>query len=447
MADQPDQFEEIFAQAEQRSAAVNGPDRAKPEAGTGNQAPQHTSPASRAPAQRSTAAVKAKRTAPASPANRTGAPGGGNGGNGKKVVSRKRKPGNGCSGGLTYLVFVVSLSIIIACLTWVAATDILALNKESRSAQITLSSDQFTESVDEEGETVQSADINYVSRTLKENGIINYPWLFRIYCRVTNAAEKLDPGTYELSSNYDYRALVNKMQSGSDAMVALEVTIPEGYTMQDIFQLLDESGICDYDALMDAAANETFNYTFLDSSQQGDASRLEGYLFPDTYEFYSDSDAGAIIGKMLDNFATKFTEEMINAAKDRGYSLKDIVTIASYIEKEATGSDEDRANIASVIYNRLDADEPLGLDSTILYTHQDAQGEPMEEMLQEDTPYNTRLHSGLTPTPICNPGMSCISAALNPAQTDYFYFFYDKTQQKHIFFESSYDFEAYTASD
>lgn len=71
----------------------------------------------------------------------------------------------------------------------------------------------------------------------------------------------------------------------------------------------------------------------------------------------------------------------------------------------------------------------------------------MEEMLQEDTPYNTRLHSGLTPTPICNPGMSCISAALNPAQTDYFYFFYDKTQQKHIFFESSYDFEAYTASD
>lgn len=160
MADQPDQFEEIFAQAEQRSAAVNGPDRAKPEAGTGNQAPQHTSPASRAPAQRSTAAVKAKRTAPASPANRTGAPGGGNGGNGKKVVSRKRKPGNGCSGGLTYLVFVVSLSIIIACLTWVAATDVLALNKESRSAQITLSSDQFTESVDEEGETVQSADIN-----------------------------------------------------------------------------------------------------------------------------------------------------------------------------------------------------------------------------------------------------------------------------------------------
>ncbi len=175
-------------------------------------------------------------------------------------------------GGLMYFIFVVSVSVILACLAWSAATDVLALKSDDVQATIVLEKDSFeyneyTEK-DDDGKEVKkkthTADINYVADKLKDAGIIKYKWLFKLYCGFSNADAKLDPGTYELKSSYDYRALVMKMQTGSGAMVALKITFPEGYTMHDIFKKLDAEGVCDYDDLMDAAANATFNYSFLD---------------------------------------------------------------------------------------------------------------------------------------------------------------------------------------
>ena len=355
-------------------------------------------------------------------------------------------------GGLMYFIFVVSVSVILACLAWSAATDVLALKSDDVEATIVLekSSFEYTEQTEKDGDgkdvtkKVHTADINYVADKLKDAGIIKYKWLFKLYCGFSNADAKLDPGTYELKSSYDYRALVMKMQTGSGAMVALKITFPEGYTMHDIFKKLDAEGVCDYDDLMDAAANATFNYSFLDGIEKGDASRLEGFLFPDSYEFYEGMPASSAINKLLEAFHYKMTAEMLEWQQESGYSMREIITIASMIEKEASDN-ADRYKVASVIYNRLAAKWPLQIDSTSLYEHPDHEGAPTKEMLQSDSPYNTRIKKGLPPTPICSPGMASIKAALQPDKTNYMFYALNSSTGSHEYFTSSSAFEAFVA--
>ena len=186
----------------------------------------------------------------------------------KQSASDVRKENkSGLAGGAVYFLFVISVSIILACLAWAAATDVLGFKSSDTVAQITLDKDSFTykevEVKDDDGNTktkkVHYADMSYVADQLKDNGIIKYKWLFKLFGAVYNADEKIDPGTYELKAIYDYKALVKKMTSGSGAMVTKKITFPEGYTMHQIFKKLDAEGVCDYDELMDAAANATFN--------------------------------------------------------------------------------------------------------------------------------------------------------------------------------------------
>ena len=233
-------------------------------------------------------------------------------------VRRSQEYKSGCLGGLMYLVFILCVSIVLACFAWMAASDALALNKDSVSATISLPTDIFetvTEEVtDEDGnftgmKEVSKADIDFVSSALKESGIIEYEWLFKLFCRFSDADKKIDPGTYELRSNLDYRAIIKKMQAGSGAAVTVDVMIPEGYTMHQIFMLLQENGVASYEELMYSAANSSFNYSFLDPEKIGDASRLEGYLFPDTYQFYVGMQASSAINKLLSNFNAKNTAD------------------------------------------------------------------------------------------------------------------------------------------
>ena len=354
--------------------------------------------------------------------------------------------------GLMYFIFVVSLSVILACLAWSAATDVLALKSDNVEATVTLAKDSFSyseyEVKTEDGQTLtkksHTADIDYVAGKLKEAGIIRYEWLFKLYCSFSHAEEKIDPGTYELKSAYDYRALVIKMQSGSGAMVTIKITFPEGYTMRNIFKKLDSMGVCEYDELMDAAANATFNYSFLEGAEKGDAKRLEGFLFPDTYEFYEGMPASSAINKLLEGFHYKLTAEMLEWQEKSGYSMKEIVTIASMIEKEAANDDE-RSKIASVIYNRLRRDWQLQIDSTTLYEYPDHEGAPTAEMLEKDSPYNTRLNTGLPPTPICSPGLASLRAALKPAETDYMFYALNAETGTHEFFTNASAFDAFVA--
>lgn len=354
--------------------------------------------------------------------------------------------------GLMYFMFVVSVGVILACLVWSAASDVLALKSDDVHATVTLAKDSFEyyeyEDTASDGTVTKkkahTADIGYVADKLKDAGIIRYKWLFKLYCSFSNADEKIDPGTYELKSVYDYRALVMKMQTGSGAMVTISVTFPEGYSMHDIFKKLDQNGVCDYEELMDAAANATFNYSFLEGTEKGNASRLEGFLFPDTYEFYEGMPASSAINKLLEGFYYKLTAEMLEWQAESGYSMKEIVTIASMIEKEAA-NDSERSKIASVIYNRMKNGWNLQVDATSLYEYPDHEGAPTAEMLEKDSPYNTRLKSGLPPTAICSPGISSIRAALRPADTKYMYYALNAQTGTHEFFTSASAFNQFVA--
>ena len=357
-----------------------------------------------------------------------------------RPIRKSREMRIGCLGGLMYFVFVVSVSVILACVGWMAASDVLALNKPNVEAVITLGEDVFTEKeitvTNDEGntstKTITEADMDYVADQLKAEGLIEYKSLFKFYCTISNAARKLEPGSYELSTEFDYRALVKKMNQGSGAAVTVDVMLPEGYNMRQIFEKLAENKVSSYDELMKAAADFSYNYSFLNEEDKGNANRLEGYLFPDTYTFFVYMEPSSAIGKFLDNYNYKITEEMEQQAADMGYTMDQIINIASMIEKEAANNEE-RARIASVIYNRLAAGMPLQIDATVQYAKGNDE-KLVESDFQIDSPYNTYLNTGLPAGPICNPGLASIKAALNPENTQYYYYALDTETKTHRFF-------------
>ena len=363
---------------------------------------------------------------------------------------RKREQKSGCLGGLMYFMFILCLSVSLAFFAWMAASDIMALNKRDFTATVTLPTSAFTsETVTvtlDDGEqiekTVSHADISYVSRALKQAGLVQYDWLFEMFCRLSHSDTRFDPGEYELKSSYDYRALVQNMRAGAGAIGTVDVTIPEGFTMLDIFKRLEENKVSSLEAFIQAAAEFNFKYDFLDEAGYAGSTRLEGYLFPDTYQFYVNMEASSAINKLLNNFYLKYSADMLSQTEKMGYSVKEIITIASIIEKEAY-FDDDRAYVASVIYNRLNSGMSLGMDSTILYLYQDHEGPPTADMLADTSPYNTYLHTGLPPTPICNPGMASILAALNPQESSYYYFYSDEDTGRLNFFTGYDEFNLY----
>ena len=371
-----------------------------------------------------------------------------------RPVRQSRESKSGCLGGVMYFVFVVCISVILACVAWMAASDMLALNQGDFTATVTLPSSIFeTETVDtfdEDGnktgtERVSRADIDFVASELKQAGLIEYEWLFKFFCQISHADTKVTPGSYELKSTFDYRALIQNMQPGSGSAVTIKVTIPEGYSLEQIFRKLEENGVCSYNDLVEAAANANYKYSFLEGIEAGDMTRLEGFLFPDTYEFYVGMQASSAINKMLENFYYKQTAEMLQKAADMNMSIRDVVNVASLIEKEAA-NDEERATIASVIYNRIYANMPIGIDAAILYPYPDHEGAPTAEMLETDTPYNNRMHIGLPPTPICSPGLASINAALNPESTGYYYYALDTNTGSHRFFTNETEFNNFVAT-
>lgn len=367
----------------------------------------------------------------------------------EKVIKRGRSKRTGCLSGLLYFVFIICISIVIACFGWMSAVDVLGLGEEDQEVAVTVTKDMMTteNQEDEDGNstTVDVADIDAVAEMLYNEGLIKYKWLFGLFSSFSHAKDKIQAGTYILNMNFDYRALVNGMTKSGGELVTTDVTIPEGYNSYQIVSLLDSEGVCDADDLWDAMANYEFDYDFLDDSTLGDKLRLEGYLFPDTYTFYVGDSASRVIGKLLTNFKNKWTEDMQEQADELGYSQYEILTIASMIEKEA-GADSERATIASVIYNRLNSDTTgklLQIDATIYYAIADTEDEFSTDF---DSPYNTYKYPGLTPGPIANPGIASIKAALDPESTNYYYYALG-TDNLHRFFATYEEHQAFIASD
>ena len=352
--------------------------------------------------------------------------------------SRRRSRKSRIAGAFLYVLFVIGLSAILATVGWIWANDLLALNKEYTSVIITIPEDSIvqTEEKDKNGElqTVTRADLDSIVDQLKEEGLIEYKFLFKLYAQFSKADRKIVAGTYELNTEMDYRALVTNMSRSSSTRQTLDVTIPEGYTLDQIFQLLERQGVSTAAKLEDMAANWDYAFDWLQDLPLGDYHRLEGYLFPDTYTFYLGEDPKYVINKMLANFDSKMEQYFDTFTEESAYSLHDIVTMASMIEKETDG--EDYRTIASVLYNRLNntAAETAGflqIDATLVYINGGKM--PTEADKQIDSLYNTDLDQGLPAGPISNPGMASLYAAMNPESTNYYYYVLNPATNRHEF--------------
>lgn len=343
----------------------------------------------------------------------------------------KRKKGEGLLGIPSILVTFVWLALIVIIgvtagrMLWICAADVLAFGREDKVVTVTVY----------EADTLED-----VIEKLHAGGLIRYKSLFRLYADISDAEEDIKPGIYDLNTRYDYHALVNFMSPRSSREV-VKLTIPEGYTCRQIFALLEENRICTaVDAAAYAANGELGEYWFLDGLERGKENCLEGYLFPDTYEFYKNSTPREAIERMLDNFENRFDGDMLaqlenlnKKVTDGSYGIREIVIIASLIEKESAAPGESPM-VSGVIYNRLfrwGNNRPLlNIDATIVYA-QEGNNARIDTTL--DHPYNTYLYEGLTPGPIANPGLSSLKAALNPESHNYYYYVLNPSTGMHQF--------------
>ena len=322
--------------------------------------------------------------------------------------TRRRKKRSGLSGAAIYAIFVIGVSALLACIGWVAANDVLALNKPEKTATITITNDD---------------SFGDVAEKLKDEGLIEYKFLFNLFATFTRSKDDVVAGTFTLNTDMDYRALLSGMSANSATRATVTVTIPEGYTVDQIFTLLEEKGVASVEDLQDMAANHDYAFSFLQDLEMGDYHRLEGYLYPDTYEFTTPQNSLYVINKMLVRFDEQFTDAMRQEVADSGRTIHEIITIASMSEKETDGND--RADIASVIYNRLNnpsggTQRYLQIDATLAYIN--GGKVPTEADKSIDSPYNTYLYKGLPAGPISNPGLESIKAAMNPNRTSYYYY-------------------------
>ncbi len=346
----------------------------------------------------------------------------------KAKRTRERKPYRRHRGvnPVLYVIMVMIISGLAACIGWLLMDDACSLNKPwvETTVQIT-----------------KQDDLKSVARKLKNAGLVNYPWFFELFGKVVGAEEDIGVGTFTLNSNMDYFSLVDGMYVRTskpvDKLETVTVSIPEGYTVREIINLLASKGVNTAEKLTEIAQTADFDYDFIDNESE-DISRLEGYLFPDTYEFYVGHDPKGAFAKLLSNFNKKMTAERKGIAADMGVSVEDVLIIASLIEKETDGTD--REKIASVIYNRLKdtsgkhgTNGILGIDAALLYVLPDANGVITQKDLELESPYNLRKYPGLSPTPIANPGLASIDAALNPADTDYYFYALGKDGRHHYF--------------
>ena len=260
-----------------------------------------------------------------------------------------------------------------------------------------------------------------IADRLEKQGIISNRMAFELMTKMTGADAQFQTGSAEVNSKMSYSDIIEALQNTTQETVV--VTIPEGLTLEQIAQRIEENGLVSKEDFFDEVANGQFDYEFLTSNTAlpNDARRLEGYLFPETYHFYTGITAHDLIDTMLAQFDTEYTPQMREDVATTGLTDYEILILASIIEKEGK---TDLEIISSVFHNRLNSDEFQKLQScaTVLY----ALGETKEvlslEDIEIDSPYNTYINDGLTPTPICVPGIRAIRAAIYPMQTDYLYF-------------------------
>lgn len=325
----------------------------------------------------------------------------------------------------------IATAVIISFISIPVLSDFLGLNQADTQAQVIVN----------EGDSVST-----VVKNLKKTGIIKYPTFFKLYLGLSEKDYQFKAGEYVLSADLSYYEIIIKMRQVNIQSSTVKITFWEGITQREIANLLESNNVCTADAFnkyVDNVDITTLDYEFVNyiSEDRAVFRPLEGYLFPDTYEFFVGEKASTVANKFLARFDEVVDEEMYTLLKERNMTLEDTITLASIIEKECSSTDE-AEKVSAVFHNRLEKGSELPKlqsDVTIFYVNQD-----IKPFLDEtDQPlydsYNTYVCTGLPVGPICNPGILTIKAALNPENLEDFYFFsdaegeffYSKTYEEH----------------
>lgn len=333
---------------------------------------------------------------------------------------RKVKDGIEKVGGKAAVGFLAFILISTILLSYVGITclgDMLAINRSDENVTVDIPAD---------------ATYSQIIDILKDNKLIKRKGFCKMFTKFRGFDEgKYLSGQYYLNSKMGVEGMLKDIMAAPVTAESISLSFPEGLTATQILEKLEKNDVCNSAKVLTAMRTGKFNYDFLNdiTDNKNRFLKLEGYLFPDTYDFYVDADPNYVITKFLDNFNSKWEDEYDKRAAELGLSRDEIITIASIIQKEAANSDQMKV-ISSVIHNRLNhqADYPtLGCDSTALYisnyvtpTVGEAQGSIYYSA------YDTSAIKGLPPGPICNPGIDAIRAALYPSDTDYYFFAHDK---------------------
>ncbi len=289
------------------------------------------------------------------------------------------------------------------------------------------------------------SDTKTIAGILANEGIINKPQIFTIVSKINGFDGKYQAGTHILKPGLEFNTIMTILTGKPESK---KVTIPEGLSYRQIVNTFVKKELATVDKFDYAMKYQKYDYDFVKDIKDSNNRefKLEGYLFPDTYEFAMNASEKTIINVMLENFKNKITKEHYKRAKELGMSMDEVITLASIIEREANNT-KDRRLVSAVFHRRLKSRDLNKLQScaTIQYVFLNKEGKVHEKLTYEDTkivsPYNTYIHPGLPPGPICSPGMDSINAALYPDEdTDYMFFIagpdgstkFSKTYQEHL---------------
>ncbi|NLW17917.1 MAG: endolytic transglycosylase MltG [Firmicutes bacterium] len=270
-----------------------------------------------------------------------------------------------------------------------------------------------------------------IAQLLEEEGIIKSSSAFHILSRLTSASGRMQAGVYDMAPNEAPKHLLERLYSGDTVDLAVRVTIPEGYTIKQIAQVLAEKQIVGQEEFLDYVKSAPLPYDFLEAAvaEREPERRLEGYLFPDTYHFVPGSSAAEVVQAMTNRFK-QVIEPLLPAEVLQGGQLTDlpvpltldqIIILASIVEKEAV-VDGERPTIAGVFYNRLQINQRLQSCATVQYILEKPKPILSDAEMAIDSPYNTYVNDGLPIGPVANPGGASIRAVLDPEDTPYYYF-------------------------
>lgn len=355
--------------------------------------------------------------------------------NGKKrTVKQKNKVNSSIFTGIIITIIILTISTVIAFTGITVGLEFLGIGKSSTTIKLNID---------------ENYGVEEITDALYDKGIINNKFLFKLCVNIKDAADKIVPGDIELQPSMSYNDKINALMQSRQNFETVDITFPEGTTLYEAAKLLKKNDVISSitNFIYDFNSLKVGGYEYEDViDAKGDKFfAMEGYFYPDTYQFYKDSDNETVIRTIREVFNTRINGEMRKRAEDLGYSIDEVITIASIVQLESANAEE-MPTIASILKNRLE-DGPYNrfgeyiarlqsdptanyYTNTITSAVEELNNYTATEAAEFKTRYDTYEREGLPVGPICNPGLDAINAVLYPAETDYFYFCHDINTKK-----------------